>query len=226
MLCYQEFLKNGKYTDLMLKGLDKDGWICTVPCHKIIMAASFGERFLKFICQPNNYLSAGNSTLKALVDFAYNFPVNVSNENLSELLKFSSSYFHQDFAKILGSYLLKNITIENALETFQLAQEGIPHERDSLQLIKAFIVKKRFLKLNQISSGFKNVPLPIMRELVKDDHLGISEEELFTLITQWGFERESLFYDVRFSFIEEKFFKANVQTNKSRTLKKAMNASR
>ena len=34
------------------------------------------------------------------------------------------------------------------------------------------------------------------------------------------------FYHVRFSFIDEEFFKANVQPNKSRTLKKAMDASR
>ena len=165
---YQDFLKNENYIDLKIKGLHKDGGISHIATHKIIMAATFGEEFVKFVSKPTNYLPARKSTLEAMVAFAYNFPVNVSNENLSELLKFSSSY--QDFAKIIDDYLLKNITLNNALETFQLAHEGIPHERErlqTLQLIKAFIVKK-CLPLNDIKGGFRNLPLPIMEEFVKD----------------------------------------------------------
>jgi hypothetical protein len=76
------------------------------------------------------------------------------------------------------------LSLSNALEFFNYASQNGLCQKD-IQLIRAYILKKKFMALNEQSNGFSNITLQDLESFIKDDNLGLKEEDLFNLITGW-----------------------------------------
>jgi hypothetical protein len=146
--------------------------------------------------------------LDALIELAYTSKLNWTGGNMDtigQLLRIASKYDITSLKQELSCHIKSTLSLSNALEFFKYASENGLCQKD-IQLIRAYILKKNFMALNEQSNGFSNISQQDLESFIMDDNLGLKEEELFNLITGWvknGYPgRASLLNHVRYQNIE------------------------
>ena len=142
--------------------------------------------------------------LDALIELAYTSKLNLTGGNMDtigQLLRIASKYGIKSLKQELSCHIKSTLSLSNALEFFNHASENSLCQKD-IQLIRAYILKKNFMALNEQSNGFSNISQQDLESFIMDDNLGLKEEELFNLITGWvknGYPgRASLLNHVRY----------------------------
>ena len=149
--------------------------------------------------------------LDALIELAYTSKLNLTGGNMDtigQLLRIASKYGIKPLKQELSCHIKSTLSLSNALEFFKYASENSLCQKD-IQLIRAYILKKNFMALNEQSNGFSNISQQDLESFIMDDNLGLKEEELFNLITGWvknGYpERATLLNHVRYQFKKNPF---------------------
>ena len=125
--------------------------------------------------------------LDALIELAYTSKLNLTGGNMDticQLLRIASKYGITSLKQELSCHIKSTLSLSNALEFFKYASENDMCQKD-IQLIRAYILKKNFMALNEQSNGFSNISQQDLESFIMDDNLGLKEEELFNLITGW-----------------------------------------
>ena len=116
----------------------------------------------------------------------------------------------------LSCHIKSTLSLSNALEYFKYGSENGLCQRD-IQLIRAYILKKDFMALNEQSNGFSNISQQDLESFIMDDILGLKEEELFNIITGWVKnrypDRAYLLNHVRYQYMGEDFSPINFFKN-------------
>ena len=166
--------------------------------------------------------------LDALIELAYTSKLNLTGSNMDticQLLRIASKYGITSLKQELSCHIKSTLSLSNALEFFKYASENSLCQKD-IQLIRAYILKKNFMALNEQSNGFSNISQQDLESFVMDDNLGLKEEELFNLITGWvknGYPgRASLLNYVRYQNMNPDFKKNFVDSMEDVNMKNAM----
>ena len=166
--------------------------------------------------------------LDALIELAYTSKLNLTGGNMDticQLLRIASKYSITSLKQELSCHIKSTLSLSNALEFFKYASENSLCQKD-IQLIRAYILKKNFMALNEQSNGFSNISQQDLESFIMDDNLGLKEEELFNLITGWvknGYPgRASLLNYVRYQNMNADFKKNFVDSMEDVNIKNAM----
>ena len=166
--------------------------------------------------------------LDALIELAYTSKLNLTGVNMDtigQLLRIASNYGIKILKQELSCHIKSTLSLSNALEFFKYASESSLCQKD-IQLIRAYILKKNFMALNEQSNGFSNISQQDLESFIMDDNLGLKEEELFNLICGWvknGYPgRASLLNHVRYQNMNEDFKKNFVDSMEDVNVKNAM----
>ena len=185
---------------------------------------------------PSFFLLVGESesfeapveVLDALIELAYTSKLNLTGGNMDtigQLLRIASKYDINSLKQELSCHIKSTLSLSNALEFFKYASENGLCQKD-VQLIRAYILKKNFMALNEQSNGFSNISQQDLLSFIMDDNLGLKEEDLFNLITGWvknGYPgRASLLNHVRYQNMNADFKKNFVDTMEDDNMKNAM----
>ena len=151
--------------------------------------------------------------LDSLIELAYTSKLNLTGGNMDtigHLLRIASEYDITSLKQELSCHIKSTLSLSNALEFFKYASENGICQKD-IQLIRAYILKKNFMALNEQSNGFSNISQQDLLSFIMDDNLGLKEEDLFNLITGWvknGYPgRAYLLKHVRFQHMDKEFKK-------------------
>jgi len=215
------FKSKNRFHDIMLMGNDSDEM---VGAHKMVLL-NLGYRFPKMNSQralePNTHqtlkLDAPFSVVKDLVNYAYNGKLNLVQENIDGILSFAADLEIPGVLKLCGDFIKCKLKPSNALKCYHLAKEflctGIQ------EYIKKFILHN-FQMVSIHDKNFGDCPSPILEDLVKDDELNVSEEQLFSILVKWtdqDIHRQDILPDlikhIRFALMNQVFFEANVETS-------------
>jgi hypothetical protein len=146
-------------------------------------------------------------------------------DTICQLLRLASKYGITSLKHELSCHIISTLSLSNALEFFKYASENGLCQKD-VHLIRAYILKKNFMALNEQSNGFSNISQQDLESFIMDDNLGLKEEELFNLITGWvrnGYPgRASLLNHVRYQNMNPDFKKNVVHSMEDVNLKNAM----
>ena len=166
--------------------------------------------------------------LDALIELAYTSKLNLTGVNMDtigQLLRIASNYGIKILKQELSCHIKSTLSLSNALEFFKYASEYGLCQKD-IQLIRAYILKKNFMALNEQSNGFSNISQQDLESFIMDDNLGLKEEELFNLINGWvknGYPgRASLLNHVRYQNMNEDSKKNFVDSMEDVNMKNAM----
>ena len=166
--------------------------------------------------------------LDALIELAYTSKLNLTGGNMDtigQLLRIASKYDITSLKQELSCHIKSTLSLSNALEFFKFASENGLCQKD-IQLIRAYILKKNFMALNEQSNGFSNISQQDLKSFIMDDNLGLKEEDLFNLITGWvknGYPgRASLLNSVRYQNMNPDFKKNIVDSTENANLINAM----
>ena len=166
--------------------------------------------------------------LDALIELAYTSKLNLTGVNMDtigQLLRIASNYGIKILKQELSCHIKSTLSLSNALEFFKYASESSLCQKD-IQLIRAYILKKNFMALNEQSNGFSNISQQDLESFIMDDNLGLKEEELFNLICGWvknGYPgRASLLNHVRYQNMNEDSKKNFVDSMEDVNMKNAM----
>ena len=157
--------------------------------------------------------------LDALIELAYTSKINLTGGNtdtVGQLLRIASMHGITSLMQELSCHIKSTLSLSNALEYFKYGSENGLCQRD-IQLIRAYILKKDFMALNEQSNGFSNISQQDLESFIMDDILGLKEEELFNIITGWVKnrypDRAYLLNHVRYQYMGEDFSPINFFKN-------------
>ena len=146
-------------------------------------------------------------------------------DTIGQLIRIASKYAITSLKQELSYHIKSTLSLSTALEYFKYASENGLCQKD-IQLIRAYILKKNFMALNEQSNGFSNISQQDLLSFIMDDNLGLKEEDLFNLITGWvknGYPgRASLLKHVRYQYMNADFKKNFVDTMEDVNMKNAM----
>ncbi len=207
---YVRLRDNGKFLDLEINCSDGS----TRSVHKFVLnslSVKLGRSLIAL--EESESFEAPAKVLDALIELAYTSKLTLTGGNMDtigQLLRIASKYDINYLKQELSCHIKSTLSLSNALEFFKYASENGLCLKD-IQLLRAYILKKNFMALNQQSNGFSNISQQDLESFIKDDNLGLKEEELFNLITEWvknGYpERASLLNYVRYQNMNEDFKK-------------------
>ena len=166
--------------------------------------------------------------LDALIELAYTSKLNLTGGNMdtiSQLLRIASKYGIKSLKQELSCHIKSTLSLSNALEFFKKGSENGLCQKD-IQLIRAYILKKNFMALNEQSNGFSNISQQDLESFIMDDNLGLKEEELFNIITGWVKNRYPgrayMLNHVRYQYMDEDFSPMNFFKNVWKLMKNPM----
>ena len=179
---YVRLRENGKFLNLEINCSDGS----TRSVHKYILnslSVELGRSILEL--GDSDVFEAPVEVLDALIELAYTSKLNLTGGNMDticQLLRIASKYSITSLKQELSCHIKSTLSLSNALEFFKYASESSLCQKD-IQLIRAYILKKNFMALNEQSNGFSNISQQDLESFIMDDNLGLKEEELFNLIT-------------------------------------------
>jgi len=198
---YVRLRENGKFLNLDINCSDGS----TRSVHKFVLnslSVNLGRSIL--VLEESQTFEAPVEVLDALIELAYTSKLNLTGGNMDtigQLLRIASKYDITSLKQELSCHIKSTLSLSNALEFFNYASENSLCQKD-IQLIRAYILKKNFMALNEQSNEFSNISQQDLLSFIMDDNLGLKEEDLFNLITGWvknGYpERASLLNCVRY----------------------------
>ena len=225
---YVGLRENGKFLNLDINCSDGS----TRSVHKYVLnslSVKLGRSILAM--GESEGFEAPAEVLDALIELAYTSKLNLTGGNIDtigQLLRIASMYDITSLKQELSCHIKSTLSLSNALEFFNYASEYNSCQKD-IQLIRAYILKKNFMALNEQSNGFSNISQQDLESFIMDDNLGLKEEELFNLITGWvknGYPgRASLLNYVRYQNMNADFKKNFVDSMEDVNMKNAMRQS-
>ena len=179
--------------------------------------------------ESQKYFEAPVEVLDALIGMAYTSKLNLTGvkmDTIGQLLRIASKYNITSLKQELSCHIKSTLSLSNALEYFKYASEHGLCQKD-IQLIRAYILKKNFLTLNEQSNGFSKLSQQDLESFIMDDNLGLKEEELFNLITGWvknGYPgRAFLLNHVRHQYMDTDSGPMNFMKKSTNFMSNAMN---
>ena len=127
------------------------------------------------------------------------------------MLKIAEEFEIPGLKKQINKFVLGSLTVEDALHRFAQALEFFCETR--VDALKRFILQN-FSSIEDVSHHFYGMSTDLLESFVSDDMLNIKEEALFEMISYWTASvdksQKSLLQHVRFTLMEESFFRRNV----------------
>ncbi|XP_031567854.1 actin-binding protein IPP-like [Actinia tenebrosa] len=162
--------KDEKFCDVTLVFGDKE-----IKAHKVVLASS--SRYFEAMFS-SNFIDGSQQKLEiplfdskigtALIDYAYTGKVEITADNVVEILAGANFLQGFDFVeKSCCDYLKFHMSDENALQILQVADQF--HQSK----LKDHIKKYCFLRFSTFAENkaFLNIPFKLLKEVLSDDHL-------------------------------------------------------
>lgn len=178
---FNQFRLDDFLTDLTI--VANDGTSFRV--HKVIMMLH-GTKFSKFFKNTDRVsLDASSNVVQEIINFAYTGVASINPDNFGELTIFAQEYQMQGLVKSGSECLLKQLNDENNVALYDLVCEFEFFCTGVRSKIRRRILQ-HFLHVNHHGADeLLRLPLPELTELLSDDYLNCTEEDLFTVISRW-----------------------------------------
>ncbi|XP_076460296.1 kelch-like protein 38 [Babylonia areolata] len=152
-----------------------------VPCHRNVLAASspyFRAMFTTDVsesCQSDVTLQdVTGETLRELVTYLYRGHVTVRHETVEELMTAASMLQVDCLVDFLEMHMVQALTLDNCVEVLAYADF---HNLSTLKEAVRQFVMDHFTELLAMGT-LQLLPFTVFRDLVQDDRLNVSEEEV------------------------------------------------
>lgn len=160
------------YTDVTLNCVE-DG--SHFDCHRIILAAS-SEYFLNLfkwsaIAVVNVHNEMSGEVLKTVINYIYSGIIDLTTENMYEILRAANYFSLQELIEDCVEYLLNNITESNCVDILHLAYELDLKDMFSESLPYVALIFTCLMNDTEKSSKLFSLPTSIMVDLFKSDDL-------------------------------------------------------
>jgi kelch-like protein 10 len=157
--------------------------------------------------------------LELLLDYAYTGLCNVTSQNVEQLLPTADQYEFLGVVQLCCRYLLEELQPENCLGIFKFARHYFCHE---LEKRGRKYICHNFMEILQQSSEFKDLSVEELENILCDDELNVSSEELvFEAVIKWTQadlqareqHLKTLIHCVRYGLMSFTFFTDEVMNN-------------
>ena len=176
----------------------------SIKAHQIVLG-SLSEAFVPALP------SIHGPILERLIEFAYNGHFYVERTYIEAILGIACQYDINPLKKFIADHLITNLTLDNAIDTFNLALNNLCQKH--VLTIKDFILHN-FHAL-QKSKDFEDLSFESLEDMVQQDRLALNEEELFDSIVAWTNKEpkhQHLLKHVRYHLMEKSFYDNTVKT--------------
>ena len=194
----------------------------TLKLHRILVETMLSSEFLDQFPKeelPDNKIvlhmeSFPKSIIKTIMKYPYTGKMEICEDEVQELLSFGIQFNLPLLVNACIDNLLETVNTGNALKISATIRNIACYTKwNQLQL---FIKQNIQDILNNCREAAKKLPTDILMDIFSDDHLNMSEEELFETILEMINEnhmRRRLLTTVRFSFLEPNYMVNKVVPN-------------
>lgn len=156
----------------------------TFRAHKILMMVH-GSKFSKLFEKDDVIeLEASPEVVKELISLPYTGSINVNQENFSELVTFGLKYDMRGIIKSASNYVLRQIDDKNIISAYKTSCQYFCNG------VKKYVQRRilqNFLNVNHFSANeLLKLPIQELKDLLSNDLLNVTEEQLFRVIAEWS----------------------------------------
>ena len=152
----------------------------SIECHKVVLSSAssyFKQLFSYFHYQNINIIDVSPlpmHILKTVVAFMYNSDYVIDDENVIELLKFSSTWDLDILARLCVAYMIDNVSINNACKFYNIASDNVG--QDQCLLLNEFI-REHFRALHD-SDQLHELSLRNFTTIIERDEIDVENEDV------------------------------------------------
>jgi hypothetical protein len=191
---FKKLLLNDKFADVyFIVGEGKEQK--RFPAHRLVLAAS--SPLFEAMLYPPTFIEnpppvtlplevvitdpvISPTSFQSLLTVLYTDEVEVSAENISELIACAKKYQIEKLQIICAEFMEADLNAENVLDLFAVAPELLGDDEFGLEFIREN-AEEIFA-----SDGFDALSRPRLSFLLRDDQLCIEEQSVFTAVQRWG----------------------------------------
>ena len=208
---YEEILQIPGISDVTLMGNDSSSKIQTSK----VLLAQLGQDVEQLLKHSEVKLNYPFSVVKTIHKFTLTGECIFEPTNLESLLTAAKEFNLVGIQVQAGQHLIKSIDTGNAHKMHKMSTVLLcPHIAEQTT---GFILEN-FEELGLSDNFLKNCSPIWMQELIKDETLNVSEENLFQIVVKWAslsLENENalnaFLTDIRFGLMENTFFDSEVK---------------
>ncbi|TRY73581.1 hypothetical protein TCAL_05038 [Tigriopus californicus] len=226
---YLELGKSGLFSDVEVRGNEKDA--DPIKADRI-MLLTLGDLFkrkhligLKRKAENGGALpiisvDLSQRALREVLGFAYTGRCPMSMDNLVEMMDFAAQFETKGLLKLGLDFMIENLNPKNAVQFYCWARIWMCER--SIQIFWKYI-KLYFLEIATQSelTGIAGLSDQEVLDLLRDDFLNVSEEDLFQVIEKWilngnkdPMNAGKYLKTIRFTHMDPDFFTQRVQHSK------------
>ena len=151
----------------------------SIECHKLVLSSA-SSYFTQLFCGPEQNINIIDVSplplhvLETVVAFMYNSDYVIDDENVIELLKFSSTWDLDILARLCVAYMIDNVSINNACTFYNFASDNVD-QNESL-LLNEFI-REHFQSLHD-SDQLHELSLKNFTNIIEHDEIDVENEDV------------------------------------------------
>ena len=151
----------------------------SIECHKVVLSSA-SSYFNQLFRGPEQNINISDvsplplDVLKTVVAFMYNSEYVIDDENVIELLKFSSTWDLDILAKLCVAYMNDNVSINNACRFYNFASDNVDQKES--HLLNEFI-REHFTSLHD-SDQLHQLTLTNFTTIIEHDEIDVENEDV------------------------------------------------
>ena len=159
-----------------------------IPAHKFVLAISspvFYAMFYGELAEKKDSIEISDCEYESLLElilFMYSDEVNLTPDNVMQLMYLAKKYMLPSLTDKCSDYLKENLDASNVFQVLPAAQKY--EEKDLLNHCWEVIEKETDEAVK--SDGFVTIERSVLEELIENDALNIKEVELFKALDCWA----------------------------------------
>ena len=151
----------------------------SIECHKLVLssASSYFSQLLFDSEHNTNIIDVTplpEHILRTVVAFMYNSEYVINDENVIELLKLSRTWKLDILAELCVTYMIDNITINNACRFYNFALDNVDHHKS--QIVNKFI-RENYISLHE-SGQLSELSLKNFTTIIEHDEINVKNEDV------------------------------------------------
>ena len=151
----------------------------SMECHKLVLSSA-SSYFKQLFCGPDQNINIidisplPSHILRTVVAFMYNSDYVIDDENVFELLKFSSTWDLDILARLCVTYMNDNVSINNACKFYNFASDNV--DQNQSLLLNEFI-REHFRALHD-SDQLHELSLKNFTTIIEHDEIDVENEDV------------------------------------------------
>ena len=151
----------------------------SIQCHKLVLSSA-SSYFSQLFCDSKQNTNIIDVTplpehiLRTVVAFMYNSEYVIDDENVFDLLAFSRTWNLDTLSQLCVTYMIDNITINNACRFYNFALDNADHHKS--QILNNFI-REHFTSLHE-SGQLSELSLKNFTTIIEQDEINVKNEDV------------------------------------------------